>query len=93
MKAHDVEVFIQTIQNRIASTDKTSCYMVPRDAWIVNGETFKPRTTNDISPLARIWFHLLSHYELKFAHILTTYDEKIEFFKLILSLRVPKEPD
>jgi len=45
-----------------------------------------------MSPLARIWFHLLSHYAFKFSNILTTYDEKLEFFKLVLSLRVHKEP-
>ncbi len=66
--------------------------MVPRNAWVVNGETFKPKTTKDMSRLARIWFHLLSHYAFKFANILTTYDEKLEFFKLVLSLRVHKEP-
>lgn len=67
--------------------------MVPRNAWIVNGETFKPKTTKDMSPLARIWFHLLSHYAFNFANVLTTYDERLEFFKLVLSLRVDKEPN
>ena len=67
--------------------------MVPRDAWEVNDEKFKPKTTKDMSPLARIWFHLLSHYAFKFNDILTTNDEKLEFFKLVLSLRVLKEPN
>jgi hypothetical protein len=66
--------------------------MVPRDPWVVNGQQFKPKTTNDMSAFARVWFHLLAHYDMKFTDILPRDDQQKEFLKLVLSLRVDQEP-
>ena len=60
----------------MASIDTTSSYLVPREAWIVNNVTFKPKTTRDMSPLAKVWFLLLSHYEFKFSDNFTTDEQK-----------------
>jgi hypothetical protein len=60
----------------MASIDRTSFSLVPREAWVVNNDEFKPKTTRDMSPLAKVWFLLLSHYEFKFSEIFTTDEQK-----------------
>ena len=63
---------------------------MPREAWVVNEDKFKPRTTKDVSAFAMVWFHLLAHY-LPFEEVISSDEQRLEFFKLLLNLRIESE--
>lgn len=84
--AFEIEKFIQSVRHKMDSTDRTRCGDMGRPMWSVRGETFKAKTSNDMTAFATAWFNLLLHYNT------TQFEDlpdktKTDFIHLLFNIR------
>ena len=61
--AFETEKLIQSVRNKMDSSDRTHYGDMGRPVWSVDGKILKAKTSNDMTAFATAWFSLLIHYD------------------------------
>jgi len=81
-EAESTETFIQMNLEMVNSSDKTTCWPLPRNIWRVTDQ-FRAKTTNDITKFAAVWMNLMMHFGLQFDEVLPNLNAKTQFINLL----------